>query len=47
MSPVDNDASNFVAGYVTTDVNGDGVVDIGDMTIIDNNAADFVIAVTP
>ncbi|MDY0344424.1 MAG: GEVED domain-containing protein, partial [Lentimicrobium sp.] len=32
MSPVDNDASNFVAGYVTTDVNGDGVVDIGDMT---------------
>jgi photosystem II stability/assembly factor-like uncharacterized protein len=39
---IDNDAYNFVSGYVKTDVNGDGVVDIDDATIADNNAYNFV-----
>lgn len=47
MTPVDNDASSFTTGYTATDVNGDGTVDTGDMTIIDNNAAGFVSSITP
>lgn len=47
MSPVDNDASVFVTGYLATDVNCDGTVDTADMTIIDNNATGFVTALIP
>jgi hypothetical protein len=47
MTPVDNDAANFVMGYFPSDVNGDGFVDSADMTIIDNNAANFVSAMFP
>lgn len=47
MTPVDNDAGNFVTGYTVTDVNGDGAVDTGDMTIVDNNASAFVGAILP
>jgi len=47
MTPVDNDATNYAAGYLDTDTNGDGVIDTGDMTIIDNNATSYVSAATP
>lgn len=44
---IDNDAFNFVSGYVATDVNGDETVDITDQTIADNNSYNFVGKVTP
>jgi len=44
---VDNDAYNFVTGYVNSDVNGDDVVDGSDGAIIDNNAFNFVGKITP
>ena len=44
---VDNDAYNFVTGYVATDVNGDYVVDGSDGAIMDNNAFNFVGKITP
>lgn len=43
----DNDAFNFVTGYVKTDVNGNNVVDVNDLAIIDNNAYNFVSKITP
>lgn len=47
VSPVDNDTSNFVSGYLSNDVNCDGSVDTADMTIVDNNVTGFISAVTP
>jgi len=47
MTPVDNDASNYLGGYIVTDVNGDGGIDTADMTIVDNNGAAYVTAATP
>jgi hypothetical protein len=47
MTPVDNDASSFATGYLSTDVNGDGVIDTGDMTIVDNNTSGFISASYP
>jgi hypothetical protein len=47
MTPVDNDAANYEGGYIVTDVNGDGAVDTADMTIVDNNGANYVTVVTP
>lgn len=44
---IENDAYNFVSGYVKTDVNGDNFVDIDDQTIADNNAYNFVTKATP
>ncbi|MEO8209486.1 MAG: proprotein convertase P-domain-containing protein [bacterium] len=44
---IDNDANNFVNGYVKTDVNGDNFVDISDLTIADNNAFNFVSVMKP
>jgi len=44
---VDNDAANFLTGYVNSDVNGDDVVDGSDAVIVDNNAFNFVSKVTP
>ncbi|MBX7041894.1 MAG: hypothetical protein K1X85_03235 [Ignavibacteria bacterium] len=38
----DNDAFNFVTGYVATDVNGDNSTDASDLAIVDNNAFNFV-----
>ncbi len=42
LSLADNDAFNFVSGYVNTDVTGDNVVDAADIAIVDNNAFNFV-----
>lgn len=36
LALVDNDAYNFVTGYVNTDVNGDNQVDSHDLTLVDN-----------
>lgn len=47
LSLIDNDALNFVTGYVVTDVNGDNIADGTDEEIADNNAANFVTIVTP
>lgn len=42
LSSIDNDASNFVSGYVATDLDGNDFVDGSDAAIADNNAANFV-----
>jgi len=44
---IDNDAFNFVTGYVNTDLTGDEVIDASDASIVDNNAFNFVSAITP
>jgi len=47
LSSVDNDAANFISGYVSTDLTGNGFVDGTDFAIADNNAASFVSKVVP
>jgi len=47
VSAIDNDASNFVSGYVVTDLTGDNFVDGTDFAIADNNAANFVSVIWP
>jgi len=47
LGDVDNDANNFVMGYVATDANGDGVVDSNDMGLVDNNANAFIMVIVP
>ncbi len=44
---VDNDAFNFLTGYVVSDLTGDEVVDGSDAAIVDNNAFNFVSVVRP
>lgn len=39
---IENDAFNFVSGYVSTDLNGDNFADLADLSIADNNAFNFV-----
>ncbi|MBX7041405.1 MAG: hypothetical protein K1X85_00760 [Ignavibacteria bacterium] len=47
LSMIDNDAQNFLGGYVVTDLTGDDFVDGTDFAIADNNATNFVSAVVP
>ncbi len=47
VSMLDNDAQNFVGGYVVTDLTGDDFVDGTDFLIADNNATNFVSVITP
>ncbi|MBK6505426.1 MAG: hypothetical protein IPG02_07100 [Ignavibacteria bacterium] len=47
VSLIDNDAFNFVSGYVVTDLNCDGSVDGTDATFGDNNAFNFVGIIRP
>ncbi len=47
VSAIDNDASNFVGGYVVTDLTGDNFVDGTDFAMADNNAANFVSVIQP
>ena len=47
LGSIDNDAANFVTGYVTNDLNGDDAVDLSDISIGDNNANNFVQKITP
>ena len=44
---IDNDANNFLTGYINTDVNGDYSVDATDALIVDNNSANFVSKIIP
>jgi len=44
---IDNDAANFITGYVSTDINGDNFVDGSDAVIADNNAFNFVSVIRP
>lgn len=45
LSNVENDASNSLTGYISTDLNGDDFVDAGDVSIVENNIG--VSAITP
>ncbi|MBL8008516.1 MAG: hypothetical protein JNJ56_13410, partial [Ignavibacteria bacterium] len=47
LSPVENDATEGMSGYVLTDVTGDDYVDAGDLSIVENNAAAGIYTVTP
>lgn len=47
VSAIDNDAFNFVTGYVNTDVTGDNVTDASDYALADNNAFNFVTKIVP
>ncbi|MBV6478179.1 MAG: hypothetical protein HGGPFJEG_00927 [Ignavibacteria bacterium] len=44
---IDNDAANFMTGYVISDVTGDDITDASDLAIAGNNAANFVILISP
>ncbi len=44
---IDNDAFNFVTGYVATDLNCDDVVDGSDAAFADNNVFNFVQVIRP
>ncbi|MBK9332635.1 MAG: proprotein convertase P-domain-containing protein [Ignavibacteria bacterium] len=47
VSQIDNDAFNFVSGYLPTDINGDEVIDLADAVFADNNAFNFVSKIAP
>ncbi|NVO18462.1 MAG: lamin tail domain-containing protein [Bacteroidetes bacterium] len=47
MEAVRLDSEGFLSGYISSDVNGDDVVDESDMIIIDNNTANTVSTLTP
>ena len=47
LSLIDNDAFNFVSGYVQTDVTGDNTADASDASVTDNNAFNFVGRINP
>ena len=47
VSSIDNDAANFVTGYIPTDLTGDNFVDGSDFAMADNNAANFISVVRP
>jgi len=44
---IDNDAYNFVSGYINTDLNGDNIADGSDLGIADNNSFNFVSVIRP
>ncbi|MBS1518736.1 MAG: CHRD domain-containing protein [Bacteroidetes bacterium] len=47
LSSIDNDANNFISGYVSTDLNGDSFIDLNDLSVCDNNAANIVSLMRP
>lgn len=46
-TPVVNDASRYVRGYIYTDIDGNGSVDTGDYSIMVNNANRYVRTIRP
>jgi tartrate-resistant acid phosphatase type 5 len=44
---VDNNAKNFLSGYVNSDLNGDNITDLTDLAIADNNVLNFIGKITP
>lgn len=47
LTPVDNDAFNYLTGYIATDANGDGSTDTADMSLLDNNISMYVGIIAP
>ena len=47
LAAVDNDNTNFITGYVVTDLTGEQIVDGSDLAIVDNNNTAFVGKVVP
>ncbi len=47
MGMVDNDASIFATGKITTDLTGDNTTDATDLAIVDNNALQFISTIRP
>ncbi|MEO6695725.1 MAG: hypothetical protein ABIY50_12855, partial [Ignavibacteria bacterium] len=47
LSFIDNDAVNFVTGYVITDLTGDNATDGADLAVCENSAAEFAIRIAP
>jgi hypothetical protein len=47
MSMIDNDAYNYLSGYLVTDATGDNFVDFSDLSLADNNSYNYVSAVYP
>ncbi|MBK9334336.1 MAG: choice-of-anchor B family protein [Ignavibacteria bacterium] len=47
LGQIENDAINFVTGYVPTDINGDTVIDLADITITENNSVNFITVIKP
>jgi hypothetical protein len=47
MLDVDNQATNFVVGYISEDINGDGITDALDMILLDNNIVLNIAAILP
>jgi hypothetical protein len=39
--------SNFAFGYVASDLNGDGNVDIADLPVMEANISNFIYAIIP
>ncbi|MBK8551268.1 MAG: hypothetical protein IPL53_09495 [Ignavibacteria bacterium] len=43
MIPIYNDAANFISGnYLATDLTGDRIVDLTDVTLGYNNSTNFI-----
>ena len=44
---VENDITNFATGYIATDLNGDGNVDLLDIPSIEDNITNFIFSNHP
>lgn len=42
-----DDSSDYISGYVVTDVNDDGIVDLQDMLVSYNNSVNFITVIAP
>ena len=47
LAAVDNDNTNFVTGYVITDLTGEQLVDGSDLALVDNNNTAFIGKIVP
>ena len=47
MTVIETASGSFSTGYVNTDITGDGVVDMNDLTVADNNSSLTITAITP
>jgi hypothetical protein len=41
LTQINSTAANYLTGYISTDINRDGLFDAGDMILVDNNASNF------
>lgn len=47
LRQIDNDVTNFVEGYVQSDLTGDNFVDVSDLVFVTNNVDDFIGVINP